>query len=195
MRDVKRNLLLAIALLLLVAAWASACSGKPISNMPPDEPGAAPAQTEPSGGTRGTTPVRTDVPTVAPQREQKTTTPTPARKAADVELEEGAEQVIQLAREDLAQKRGFALEGIRLVSVNAVRWRDASLGCPRPNTKYLQVITPGFKVMLEAEGKTYEYHTDAGRVVVLCEKGLPAYPLIPVKPGEIMDGDPWVPAD
>jgi len=122
-------------------------------------------------------------------------TPTPARKATEVELQEGTERVVQLAREDLAQRRGFALEGIRLVSVNAVRWRDASLGCPRPNTKYLQVITPGFKVVLEAEGRTYEYHTDAGRVVVLCEKGLPAYPLIPVKPGEIMDGDPWVPAD
>ena len=195
MRDVKRNLLLAIALLLLVTAWATGCSGKPIPNIPPDERGAAPAQTEPSGGTPGTTPVRTDVPTVAPQREHRTTTPTPAGKATDVKSQERAEKVIRLAREDLAQRRGFALEGIRLVSVNAVRWRDASLGCPRPNTKYLQVITPGFKVILEAEGRTYGYHTDAGRVVVLCEKGLPAYPLIPVKPGEIMDGKPWMPAD
>jgi hypothetical protein len=195
MRDMKRNLLLAIALLLLVAAWASGCSGKPISDIAPDEPGAAPAQTEPSGGTRGTMPVRTAVPTVAPQREEATMTPTPARRATEVKPQDGAEQVVQLAREDLAQRRGFAPEGIRLVSVTAVQWRDASLGCPRPNTKYVQVITPGFKVVLEAEGRTYEYHTDAGRVVVLCEKGLPAYPLIPVKPGEIMDGDPWVPAD
>ena len=191
----KRNLLPAIALLLLVAAWATGCSGKLISNMPLDEPGAVPALAEPSGGTRGTMPVRTAVPTVAPQRGEATMTPTPARKATEVKPQDEAERVVQLAREDLAQRRGFALEGIRLVSVNAVRWRDASLGCPRPNTKYLQVITPGFKVVLEAEGRTYEYHTDAGRVVVLCEKGLPAYPLIPVKPGEIMDGDPWVPAD
>lgn len=195
MRDVKRNLLLAIALLLLVAAWATGCGGKPISNIPRDEPVAAPAQTEPSGGTRGTMPGRTAVPTVAPQREEATMTPTPARKATEVELQEGTEQAVQLAREDLARRLGLAPERIRMVSIEAVQWRDASLGCPRPNAKYVQVITPGFKVVLEAEGCAYEYHTDAGRVVVLCEKGLPVDPLIPVKPGEIMDGDPWVPAD
>jgi hypothetical protein len=121
--------------------------------------------------------------------------PTPARQATKVKPQDGPDKVIQLAREDLAQRRGFPLESIRWVSVNAVTWRDASLGCPRPNTKYLQVITPGFKVVLGAEGRAYEYHTDAGRIVVLCEKGLPGYPLMLVKPGEIMDGDPWVPAD
>jgi hypothetical protein len=122
-------------------------------------------------------------------------TPTPARKATDVKPQDGAEQVVQLAREDLAQRLGQAPESIRLVSTEPVEWHDASLDCPRPNTKYVQVITPGFNVVLEAEGRTYQYHTDAGRVVVLCEKGLPVDPLIPVKPGEIMDGDPWVPAD
>jgi hypothetical protein len=35
---------------------------------------------------------------------------------------------------------------------------------------YAQVITPGYRVVLEAGGQRYEYHTDTGRFVVLCEK-------------------------
>ena len=185
MRDMKRNLLPAIALLLLVAAWATGCSGKLISNMPLDEPGAAPAQTEPSGGTRGTMPVRTAVPTVAPQRGEATMTPTPARKATEVKPQDEAERVVQLAREDLAQRLGLAPESIRLVSIHAVQWPDASLGCPQPGMVYAQVITPGFRMVLETEGRTYEYHTDAGQSVVLCGADglyIDPVPLMPVAP-------------
>jgi hypothetical protein len=35
---------------------------------------------------------------------------------------------------------------------------------------YAQVITPGFVVILSAQGTEYEYHTDAGRFVVWCEE-------------------------
>jgi hypothetical protein len=50
-----------------------------------------------------------------------------------------------------------------------VDWSDTSLGCPEPGMMYAQVITPGFLVMIEAEGQQYEYHTDESRFVVLCE--------------------------
>jgi hypothetical protein len=33
---------------------------------------------------------------------------------------------------------------------------------------YLQVITPGYRVILEAQGKQYTYHTDTRRQVVPC---------------------------
>ncbi|NIN69986.1 MAG: hypothetical protein GTO63_35950 [Anaerolineae bacterium] len=121
-------------------------------------------------------------------------TPASTPAATEVEPPAKAEQAILLAREDLARRLGLAPEAIRLVSVEAVEWSDASLGCPQPGMMYAQVITPGFRVVLEAEGQTYEYHTDTGRLVVLCgEDGLPVYPLIPVDPGEIKDGKPWMP--
>jgi hypothetical protein len=90
--------------------------------------------------------------------------------AAGVEPPGQAEAVVRLAREDLAGRLGLAPEAIQLVSVEAVEWSDASLGCPQPGMMYAQVITPGFLVVLEAAGETYEYHTDEGRFVVLCEE-------------------------
>jgi hypothetical protein len=97
-------------------------------------------------------------------------TPTSAPAATKVEPPTGAEKVIQLAQKDLAQRLSLAIEAIWLVSVEAVEWPDTSLGCPQPGMMYGQVI-PGFRVVLGAEGETYEYHTDKERFVVLCEEG------------------------
>jgi hypothetical protein len=97
-------------------------------------------------------------------------TPTPATEPTGVEPPAEAKEAVRLARENLAQKLGLSPEAIRLVSVEAVEWRDTSLGCPQPGMMYAQVITPGFRVVLEAGGKGYNYHTDTGRFVVLCEK-------------------------
>jgi hypothetical protein len=83
---------------------------------------------------------------------------------------QGAERVIQLARQDLAQKLNVPIDEIREVSVEAVEWPDTSLGCPQPGMMYAQVITPGFRVVLAAQGQTVEYHTDSGRRVVSCAK-------------------------
>ncbi len=96
--------------------------------------------------------------------------PTSTPAAPGAEPPAGAEAVVRLAQEDLAQRLGLTPEAIRLVSAEAVEWPDTSLGCPRPGMMYAQVITPGFLVVLEAGGRTYEYHTDTGRFVVLCEE-------------------------
>ena len=83
----------------------------------------------------------------------------------------GAEEAVRLAQEDLAGRLGMASADVQLVSVEAVEWSDTSLGCPQPGMMYAQVITPGYRVVLEAGGQTYTYHTDEGRFVVLCEEG------------------------
>ncbi|MEX1194284.1 MAG: hypothetical protein WD904_00570 [Dehalococcoidia bacterium] len=49
---------------------------------------------------------------------------------------------------------------ITVVSVEYTEWPDSSLGNPEPDMAYLQVITPGFKIVLAAGGQQYEYHTD-----------------------------------
>jgi hypothetical protein len=90
------------------------------------------------------------------------------QEASDLSAE--AEQVVRLVREDLAGRLNMAAQGIKLASVEGVEWRNTSLGCPQPGMMYAQVIVPGYRVVLEAEGQRYEYHTDRGRSVVLCEK-------------------------
>jgi hypothetical protein len=80
----------------------------------------------------------------------------------------GAEGMIALAVADLATQLGVDEKGILVRSVEEVKWADASLGCPQPGMVYAQVITPGYRVLLESGAGTYEYHTDQDLVVVLC---------------------------
>ncbi len=75
----------------------------------------------------------------------------------------------ELARAALAQELALAETDIAVVAVEATEWRDSSLGCPKPGMNYLQVITPGYKITLEAQGKRYEYHSDTNRRVVRCD--------------------------
>jgi hypothetical protein len=72
------------------------------------------------------------------------------------------------AKADLAQRKGVGEDEIAVVSVEATKWPDASLGCPEEGMMYAQVITPGYQILLSAEGETYDYRTDMHRVR-LCE--------------------------
>jgi hypothetical protein len=59
-------------------------------------------------------------------------------------------------------------DAITIASVEAVDWPDACLGVSLPDVMCAQVITPGFRVVIEANGQQYEYHTDAtgGQIVL-----------------------------
>ena len=47
-----------------------------------------------------------------------------------------------------------------------VDWPDGCLGVQTPGVMCTMVITPGYRVILEADGKQYEYHTNASGDVV-----------------------------
>jgi hypothetical protein len=166
---VKHNWLIAVLLLLLllVGLGAAGCSGEAT----PVAPQAAPTPTQPSSTeTRG---VERGLPaptTPTSQAEPAGATPESVPGGTEVTPPPEAQEVVRLAKEDLAQRLGVAVGQIGLASVEAVEWSDTSLGCPQPGMMYAQVITPGYRVVLEAGGQSYEYHTDTGRFVVLCEK-------------------------
>lgn len=63
--------------------------------------------------------------------------------------------------EVLAQTLGVEASQITLVNVEAVDWPDACLGAVRMGVMCVQVITPGYRIVLEADGQQYEYHTNA----------------------------------
>lgn len=64
------------------------------------------------------------------------------------------------AQQLLAAQLGILPEDVRILSFERVDWPDACLGIQTPGLMCAQVITPGFRVILEAEGKRYEFHTD-----------------------------------
>ena len=76
--------------------------------------------------------------------------------------------MVVIAKERLAGRLDVDVEEITLVKVQPVEWRDASLGCPKPGVDYIQVLTPGYLIKLEAAGSEYEYHTDDAQRVVTC---------------------------
>lgn len=101
-------------------------------------------------------------------RPQATNAPTP--KGTDSRIPAGAEAQVARARQDLASRLGVSAESISVVRVEEVEWPDTSLGCPEPGKMYAQVITPGYRIILEAAEKEYEYHADKGKSVVFCSR-------------------------
>jgi hypothetical protein len=70
--------------------------------------------------------------------------------------------------QDLAQRLNIDISAITPITAEEREWPDSSLGCPSPDMAYLDVITPGYQIILEASGKSYAYHTDTQDKFVLC---------------------------
>jgi hypothetical protein len=97
--------------------------------------------------------------------------PMPNPDSQVMPLSPGSEKAVAAATADLARQQGLPFDTITVQSVEPMDWSDASLGCPQEGFMYAQVITPGYLIILEAQGQTYEYHTDEqGTNVVLCEQ-------------------------
>jgi hypothetical protein len=65
------------------------------------------------------------------------------------------------ARADLAQRLGLSENEIIEGAVEQAEFPDAALGAPIGDELSAQVITPGWRIHLKANGKTYEYRANA----------------------------------
>lgn len=74
-------------------------------------------------------------------------------------------EAVGLARETLARELGVEAGAFVVHKVEAVEWRDTSLGCPEKGMSYAQVIVPGYRVVLEHEGRAHHVHIGGGRAV------------------------------
>ena len=136
----------------------------------------------PEGVTETPVPVEPTVPSVGESPLSPPATPSPRPPAETSPLSEPtpdgdesgaaqADRVMEVARNRLAETLDIPLERVDRVSIQRVEWPDASLGCPSPEESYAQAVTPGYRVLLEVEGKGYELHTDlAGEMIRFCEK-------------------------
>ena len=67
----------------------------------------------------------------------------------------------------LSKNLGLTPDQIKIVSTEAVDWPDSCLGVTVEGFACAQVVTPGFRVILEANGKQVEYHTNQDGTVVV----------------------------
>ena len=100
------------------------------------------------------------------------------------------QKLVETAKSDLAQRLAVPVDTIVLVEAASVVWPDDSLGCPQLEKAYTQITIPGYWILLEASGSQYPYHSDTSTQVIFCQEE--SFPLFPVKPGEIDDGQPWM---
>lgn len=78
------------------------------------------------------------------------------------------DNVINAIAADLAKRLNVPAGQFQVVAVDAMTWNDSSLGCPQPGQFYLQALTPGFRVVLQHDGQTYEYHASEKGTYVYC---------------------------
>jgi hypothetical protein len=70
------------------------------------------------------------------------------------------------ARADLAQRLGLSENEIIEGAVEQAEFPDAALGAPIEDEMSAQMITPGWRINLRADGKTYEYRANARQLRV-----------------------------
>jgi hypothetical protein len=96
----------------------------------------------------------------------------PAEDAAEATpgSSEGGEPEADLAPivAAIAEALGVAPGDVTVIDASSEVWPDASLGCPEPDMLYAQVLTPGFRILVEAGGEQIEFHADERGNIVRC---------------------------
>lgn len=72
-----------------------------------------------------------------------------------------AQPAVQAARAVLAGQLGLSDPGlVAIVQVLPVYWQNACLGVASPDLACAEVITPGYRIVLEAQGVRYWFHAN-----------------------------------
>jgi hypothetical protein len=134
-------------------------------------------------------PPATDLPTPL----SPTPTATPAIDVPPTEVEQPAassfDAIAGAAVQFAAAELGVDPASIQVLSVDAVEWRNSCLGVDKPDEMCLDVITPGYRVLLDVNGQEVAVHTNQdARVMRLAD---PAQGAPSVKPVST----PWDPAE
>jgi hypothetical protein len=86
---------------------------------------------------------------------------TPTLVRADLTWEES------LLVSQLSEQTGVSTDEIEVAVTEAVTWPDHCLGLVRKGALCAQGEAPGFRFVLIADGKEYEYHTNRDMTVIL----------------------------
>ncbi|WP_119071735.1 hypothetical protein [Aggregatilinea lenta] len=90
-----------------------------------------------------------------------------AQEGEPLPIDPVAGSMAVLVVKDAAQRLDVPTAQIDLVSLLAIDWPDASLGCPKPNATYEAVETPGYRLVLRSGAQALIYHTSI-REYTLC---------------------------
>jgi hypothetical protein len=75
------------------------------------------------------------------------------------------DRLVAMAKENLAQRLEIGADDVTVKDIEATEFPDASLGVPELGQMYAQVVTPGYIILLEVDGRVYRYHGAEQRLV------------------------------
>ena len=81
------------------------------------------------------------------------------------------QDIVLRARRDLARRLGVSENEIGEESVESADFPDAALGAPVKDDMSAQVITPGWRIRLNAQGESYEYRANDRQLRLFNFKG------------------------
>jgi len=81
------------------------------------------------------------------------------------------QDLTERARRDLEQRLGLSESDISVSSVEQTEFPDAALGAPVEDEMSAQVITPGWRMRLTANGQAYEYRATEQQLRLVNFKG------------------------
>jgi hypothetical protein len=81
------------------------------------------------------------------------------------------ESAVERARADLAERLGVKETEVAAESVADTDFPDANFGAGAADELSAQMITPGWRIRLKANGQTYEYRANRNRLRLFNYKG------------------------
>ena len=78
------------------------------------------------------------------------------------------ESILIKVRKDFQERTGIPNNEIKVIAVKSAVWANSALGCPERGKVYDEEKVKGFRVILEARGRQYTYHTDEDKKTIAC---------------------------
>ena len=95
-----------------------------------------------------------------------------ATTMAMAQTSEAPAELLDKIRAALASEQGVSAADVKVISAEAVNWPNGALGCPKPGRMYTQAIVPGYRILLEADGKRFTYNASTRGGYKRCDNAL-----------------------
>lgn len=82
-----------------------------------------------------------------------------------MEIDPVAAELAALAQRQVAAELDLSVRRVQIVDVRLFAWEDTSLGCPLPDQTYEAVESRGYRIVVNAGGEDYLFHTDFDRLI------------------------------
>jgi hypothetical protein len=97
-----------------------------------------------------------------------TSTPAPPPTPTDTPVPKETDEITDNLVDHLEKTYGLEAGGIEIVEKQSAEWRDSCLGVGQPGEPCLQVLTSGYRIILDTPQGRFRFHTDrSGRNIRL----------------------------